>query len=192
MSIFSIVGPIVAALGFTPYIIQTYKGVLKPRIASWTTWSLVTAIATAAEFSNHDYVSAAFTGLATVPELIILAMAFKKRDFDYNWIDAASQLLSLIGIIFWLTSHNPEWAVIATIGADFFGAVPTFYHAWLSPHNEAWLPFLISAIGAGISLLAIRNIGIVAAGFPIYLLLIDISLSLTIFFRQKISKTTIV
>lgn len=185
-TLLSIIGPLIAALGFLPYLKDTIKGTVRPRIASWATWSLVTGIATIAALSQQAYTSAFLTGVATVIELSILIMALKKGDYDYNWIDGASQAISLIGIVAWLTTSNAAYAIIFNIIADFFGAVPTFYHSWISPHDEAWQPFIISGIGAGISFLAVSSVGFVTAGFPIYLCLVGFALGLNIYFRQKV------
>ncbi len=174
-----------AASGFIPYLTSTIKGGVRPRVASWSTWTLVTGISTIAELSQHSYTSALLTGVATIPEALILIMALRHGRFDYNWIDGVSQLMSLIGIFFWLSTMNPSWAILANIFADLLGGVPTFYHAWIKPHEEAWLSFLISAVGSGMSLMAVPKIGLVSAGFPIYLLLIDSVLSIGIFLRQR-------
>lgn len=181
----SIVGPLISALGFLPYLKETINGTVKPRIASWATWSLVTGIATVAALSQHAYTSAFLTGAVTAIELSILIMALKKGDYDYSWIDGISQPISVIGIVAWLTTNNAALAIIFNIIADFFGAVPTFYHSWISPHNESWLPFIFSGIGAGISFLAVSSIGFVTAGFPIYLCILGFALGLNIYFRQK-------
>ncbi len=181
----SIIGPLISVLGFLPYLKETIKGTVKPRIASWATWSLVTGIATVAALSQHAYTSAFLTGAATTIELSILIMALKKGDYDYSWIDGISQAISVIGIVAWLTTNNAALAIIFNIIADFFGAVPTFYHSWISPHKESWLPFIFSGIGAGISFLAVSSIGFVTAGFPIYLCILGFALGLNIYFRQK-------
>lgn len=94
----SIIGPLIAAVGFLPYLKETIKGTVKPRIASWATWSLVTGVATIAAFSEGAYTSAFLTGVATAIQLSILLMALRKGDYDYNWIDGASQAISLVGI----------------------------------------------------------------------------------------------
>lgn len=184
-TILSIIGPLVAAVGFLPYLKETIKGTVRPRVASWASWSLVTGVATVAALSEHAYTSAFLTGMATVIELSILIMALRKGDYDYNWIDGASQAISVIGIVAWLTTSNPVWAIIFNIIADFFGAVPTFYHSWISPHDESWLPFILSGVGASISFVAVTSVGFVTAGFPIYLALIGFALGLNIYFRQK-------
>ncbi len=182
----SIIGPLIAALGFLPYLKETISGKVRPRIASWATWSLVTGIATIAALSEHAYTSAFLTGIATLIELLILIMALRKGDYDYNWIDGTSQAISVIGIVAWLTTSNAAWAIFFNIVADFFGAVPTFYHSWISPHHEQWQPFIISGIGASISFIAVSTITLVTAGFPIYLALVGFALGLNIYFRQKV------
>ena len=165
--VFSIIGPLIAALGFLPYLKETAKGIVKPRVASWATWSLV-------------------TGIATIIELSILIMALRKGDYDYNWVDGASQTISILGIVVRLTTSNPVWAIIFNILADFFGAVPTFYHSWIKPHDESWLPFILSGIGAGLSFMGVKYVGMVSAGFPVYLSIIGFALGLNIYFRQKV------
>lgn len=182
----SIIGPLIAALGFLPYLKETVKGTVKPRIASWATWSLVTGIATVAALSEGAYTSAFLTGVATVIQLSILVMALRKGDYDYNWIDGVSQTISLIGIGAWLLSDNATYAIVFSIIADFFGAVPTFYHSWVSPHDESWKPFVLSGLGASISFLAVTELTFIAAGFPIYLALVGYALGLNIYFRQKV------
>jgi hypothetical protein len=150
---------------------------------------LVTGIATIAELSARAYTSAFLTGVATVIEMAILIMALKKGDHDYNWVDGTSQIISIIGIIAWLTTRNPAWAIIFNMVADFFGAVPTFYHSWKSPHDEQWQPFIISGIGSTLTLLAVSTVNLVTAGFPLYLAVVGFGLGLNIFYRQKILAT---
>lgn len=184
-TILSILGPLIADIGFLPYLKDTIKGTVKPRIASWATWTLVTGIATIAALSEGAYTSAFLTGVATITELLILIMALKNGEHAYNWLDGVSQAISIAGIVAWLLSSNAAYAIIFNIIADFFGAVPTFYHSWIAPHDESWKPFVLSGLGASISLLALNKINLVTAGFPIYLACIGYALGLNIYYRQK-------
>jgi hypothetical protein len=184
-TILSIIGPLIVTIGFLPYLRATVRGSVRPRIASWATWSLVTGIATVAALSQRAYTSAVLTGMATCVELSILVMALRKGDFAYTGVDGVSQAISLLGICAWLLTKDATFAIIFTIVADWFGAVPTFYHSWFAPHDEAWPPFILGGIGAAISFLAVGSINFVAAGFPIYLMLVGLALGITIYFRQR-------
>jgi hypothetical protein len=185
-TILSIIGPLIVTIGFLPYLKDTVRGSVRPRIASWATWSLVTGVATVAALSQRAYTSAVLTGMATCVELSVLVMAVRKGDYAYNWVDGVSQAISLLGICAWLLSKDATFAIIFNIVADMFGAVPTFYHSWFAPHDEAWLPFIFGGIGATVSLLAVGSINFVAAGFPIYLMLVGFALGITIYFRQRL------
>jgi hypothetical protein len=73
-------------------------------------------------------------------------MALRKGDYDYSWVDGASQAISLFSIVAWL----------------------------------------LSSVGAGISFAAVGTISFVAAGFPMYLMLVGLALGLNIYLRQKV------
>jgi hypothetical protein len=185
-TILTIIGPLIVTIGFIPYLRATARGSVRPRIASWATWSLVTGIATVAALTQRAYTSAVLTGIATGIELSILAMALRRGDYAYNWVDGVSQAISLLGICAWLLSKDATFAIIFNIVADGFGAVPTFYHAWIAPHEEAWQSFILGGIGSAVSLLAVGSISFVAAGFPIYLTVVGLTLGLNIYFRQRV------
>jgi hypothetical protein len=185
-TLLSIIGPLVGTIGFLPYLKDTARGSVRPRIASWATWSLVTGIATVAALSQRAYASSILTGVATCVELSILVMALRKGDYAYNWVDGVSQAISLLGIGAWLLSKDATFAIIFTILADGFGAVPTFYHAWVAPHEEKWQPFMLGGVGSTVSLLAVGSITFLAAGFPIYLMVVDFALGINVYFRQRV------
>lgn len=182
---FSIIGALIALSAYIPYLRQTLRGRVRPRIASWTTWTLVTAIATIAALSQHAYVSAILTGISTVGELAILIMAIRQGGHEYTWVDGTSQAISLLGITAWLLSSSATFAILFNILADAFGVVPTFHHAWSTPHDESWQQFITSGIGATVSCLALTNLSFVAAGFPIYLMVANLILGTMIYLRQR-------
>lgn len=182
----SIIGPVVSAVGFIPYLIQTARGTIRPRVASWATWTLVTGIGTIAALSERAYTSAFLTGVSTLIEISILVIALKKGDHDYGLLDGVCQAISMIGIFAWLLSKQAVWAILFNMLADFCGVIPTLYHSWVSPHDESWLPFALSGVGALISLSAVKNWGIVSGGFPLYLAVVGLLLGIVIYTRQKV------
>lgn len=186
----AIIGPLIAAVGFIPYLIATARGTVRPRIASWATWSLVTGVATIAALSEGAYTSAFLTGVSTLIELLILCIALRKGDRDYGWLDGACQILAVFGVIAWLTTDDALWAIIFTMSADFFGVIPTLYHSWHDPHKEAWQPFVTSGFGSSLSLASVTQVGFVTAGFPAYLAGIGYIIGAVIYTRQRILPQT--
>lgn len=178
-------GALIESVAFWPYLKETLAGTVRPRIASWSTWALVTGIATVAALSERAYSSAALTGVATIIEITIVIAALRKGDRDYGVLDGVSQFISVVGIIAWLMTDQAYLAIIFTITADFFGVVPTLYHSWKKPHDEAWLSFAVSGFGSILSCLAVDKLTVVNLGFPVYLASVGLAMAGLIFIRQR-------
>jgi hypothetical protein len=183
--ILSFIGPLIAAFGLYPYFKDSVSGKVKPRIASWTTWTLVTGVATVAAISQHAWASAFLTGVATIMEAMILVAALKKGERDYNRVDIISQVLSVGGVVAWLSTSNAIYAILFNMIADFCGVVPTMYHSWRQPHEESANPFLISAFGSIVSFFAVTKYDFVNISFPLYLAFAGTLIGLTIIYRQR-------
>jgi len=184
-TLLTIVGPCISASGFLPYMLATFRGTIRPRVASWATWSLVTGIATVAAFSDGAYASGALTAVATACELAILGFALHKGQWTYTWIDGSSQGISLAGMVGWLSTSNAIWAIVFSIIADFFGAVPTFHNGWTAPQDENWAPYVVSGAGAAVSFLAVKDVTVVSAAFPAYVAVFGPCLGSMIILRQR-------
>ncbi len=181
-----IVGPLVASLGLLPYLKQTLQGKIKPRISSWGTWTLIVSIATIAAIAGHAYASAALTGLQALVTGAIFFASLKNGIHEYGRLDALCNITSAVGIVAWLTTNNPAWAIVFNILADFFAAVPTYLHAWTKPHEEGWQGFFFVSVGAFISLLAVSRFNFINVAFPLYLTLLAGSIATTIKTRQRV------
>ena len=178
-------GSIIVAVSLIPYLVLTIKGKIRPRISSWSTWALITGIATIAAISEGAYTSALLTGISTINEILIVIFAIRHGDKDYSRIDAICQSTSVLGVVFWLVSGSVIWAIFFQMIADMFAAIPTFYHSWIAPHEEDWSPFLIFAFGAAVVASTIRELDFINLGFPIYLIVVSGSLGILILVRQR-------
>jgi hypothetical protein len=184
-TVLSIVGPLISVAGFIPYLRDTMKGTVKPRIASWSNWTLITGIATVAAITEGAWASAALTGATTLLELLVLVFAFKKSDKSYNKVDGASQIFSLVGVAAWLLTDSAVFAIVFTLFADFFGAVPTLYHAWRKPNEEMATPFLISSFGDVLVIFAVKDYNFVNTAFPAYMTVMGIAIGTVVILRRK-------
>ncbi len=184
----TVVGSLIVALSFTPYLIDTIKKRVKPRLATWSTWGLLGIIATVAEISAHAYTAAVLTGTASTIDILIVIFALRNGDRGYGWLDATCQAISIIGLVLWLVSSNPTWAIAFAIIADLFAAIPTYYHAWIEPFEESWHPFALFAFGATLAIAGISSHKFNNFAFPLYYLFSAISIGLEIYLRQKIVK----
>lgn len=130
-----------------PYIRDILKGTTKPNIVSWVTWTLLTAIATAAEYSVHEYTVAIYTASAAVTTAMIVFLGFKYGYARYTSFDIICQISALIGFALWWIFNNPALAVIASVTIDLVAALPTIRHAWIDPSEETSLTYAMCSMG---------------------------------------------
>ncbi len=168
-----------------PYMIAIVRGKTKPRVVSWFTWTLITAIASAASFADHQYPAAILSLCAAVETLMVVILGLKHGDRKFERVDIICQIGAIVGVVLWLVFNSPAIAVVASLVIDLVGCIPTLIHAWQKPHEETWLTFLLSAIGGGITLLVAGNWKITAIAYPVYILLINIIIALFIVVRLK-------
>jgi len=152
-----------------PYIAETIRRHTKPRIVTWLTWSLLTAVAGAASASTHDYPSAAFSLIGTVVTAAVVLAGLRYGDRDFALLDAAALTLVAVGLVLWQVLDIPGIAVVAACVIDFIGLVPTLVHSWRAPQEETALTYgLIAAGGVCAALAAWGTWTVTAVAYPIY------------------------
>lgn len=168
-----------------PYIRDIVRGKSRPNIVSWTTWSLLTGIATAAEISAHEYVAAIFTGAGTFETALIVLLGLKYGFVKYARFDIVCQLSAIVGIILWQAFDSPAIAVIGSVLIDLLGGLPTFKHAWQKPHEETWQTFALGSIGGVFVILALTRYNWVSLSYAAYLVAVNGLLAAEIVYRRK-------
>lgn len=163
-----------------PYMIEIIRGKTKPRIVSWFTWTLLTGIACAASFADHEYATGILLLCAAAETAAVCILGFKRGDRKFEKIDIVCQIGAIAGLLLWLIFNTPAIAVLATVVIDLIGAIPTLWHSWRKPFEETWITFALSSLGGGITLIVSHDWKITAIAYPLYLLVINIIMTLVI------------
>ncbi len=169
-----------------PYIRDILKGTTRPNIASWITWTLLTLVATIAEFAAGEYVTAIFTSAAVIETLLVVILGLKYGYAKYSRFDAICQIGALSGFIFWFLFNSPAAAVIAVVTIDLIGALPTVRHSWLKPDEETWLTFAMAGIGGLLAIFALTTYNWTSLTYAVYIVLINAVITFVIIYRTKI------
>lgn len=169
-----------------PYLIGVFKGKLKPRITSWFIWCLLTGIASAAAFSEHQYPTAFLLLSSFLGTLLIVIFGWKHGDRKIDRLDIVCLIGALVGIILWAVFNSPAIAVLVTITIDLVGGIPTLVHSWKKPGEESWATFLLSFLGAAFTLFVIKDWQITAFAFPLYLVSVNMWFAMVIIIRRHI------
>ena len=173
-----------------PYLLDTLKGKTKPRVATWFIWAVLTGIASAASFADHQYASAILTFSAMIEDLAIVVLGIiKSGDLSLEKLDFYCLIGAGTGLVLWWLFNSPSIAIVASLMIDFIGAVPTIKHTWQKPYEETWLKFVLSAVGGAFAVLASQSFSITALAYPVYIAVTDGSFAAIILLRHKYARS---
>ncbi len=171
-----------------PYIRDIRAGKTQPAIVSWTTWMLLSFIASIASFSAGAIPSAIVTLALTLECFFIVLISIGRGKFSYTRFDKYCQSFALFGLFLWWWSSNPLTVLLCFVAVDAIGALPTFRHAWRRPHEETISTFSLSIIGNAIVLFAAPVFVFSQILAPAYLLSLNTLLTSEILFRRRQAK----
>jgi hypothetical protein len=172
-----------------PYLKDILKGTTKPNIVSWITWTLLTGIATAAEIAAHEYRTAIFTSAAVVETASVVLLGIKYGYVKYTRFDVVCQIGAIVGIILWQLFDSPTVGVVAAVTIDFIGALPTVRHSWMKPGEETWSTYALAGFGGVFAILALTAYNWASLTYAVYIVLINLALSVILITRAKQGKT---
>jgi hypothetical protein len=169
-------------LAASVYIRSMFKGQTKPNRVTWLMWSIAPAIATAAALSNGvgwAVLPVFMSGFA--PFLVFVASFLNKKAYwKPSSFDYLCGVLSGLAIVLWLITSNPDLAIIFAIVSDALAAVPTLIKAWHNPKTESAWPFIVGVFSPLTSFTVATTWAFSEVGFPIYLILINVLLVVSI------------
>jgi hypothetical protein len=185
-----IIGVIVQLIGVIKYIKDTLSGITKPNKVTWLLWSVAPLIATAAALTDGVGLSVLPTFMAGFGPLLVLTASFinknaywKSEKFDY-----VCGICSLLALVFWYITKEPEVAIIFSIVSDGLAAIPTLIKSWKYPETESPLAYVTGLLSSLTSFAAIKVWDFSSCAFPIYLVIANTCLVFAIY-RHKIIKT---
>jgi hypothetical protein len=154
---FVYVGVVISFLGGLHYVIETLKGKTKPNRVSWFLWFLAPMIAFASQLDQGVGAQAWLTFSAGFNPFVVLLASFvsHKAQWKVSRLDIACGVLSLLGIVFWLSADAPNVAIVFSILADATAAIPTLIKSYRYPETETSTAFSSSIVASGLTLLSI-------------------------------------
>lgn len=171
---------IITIVAAVPYLIEIVRGKTKPRIVSWFTWTLLTGIACAASFADHQYATGILMLCATIEVALVVVLGFKHGDRKFERFDIVCQIAAFVGLALWLIFNSPAIAVLAAVTIDLIGSLPTFKHSWQKPHEETWITYALCGVGGGITVFIAGSWAATAIAYPLYILLVNLVMAAVI------------
>ncbi len=185
-----IVGAIVNLFGTFIYIRDTLRGQTKPNLVSWVLWAAAPMIASGAAFSAGIRWAVLPTFMAGfVPVLVIIAALIKRkavwRPTTFDYICGG---LSVMALVLWIITKEPNLAIIFSILSDGLAALPTIRKSWLFPATESGITYITGLFNMFTTIAALQFYSFSELAFPIYNLIINIVISFAIYRKRFFSK----
>ncbi|NTW45773.1 MAG: hypothetical protein HGB18_01805 [Candidatus Moranbacteria bacterium] len=189
------VGAAINLFGGFAYIRETLAGRTRPNRISWLLWSIAPMIATGAGIAKG-------VGLAVVPVfmsgfipfLVFLASFLNRKGFwRLQTSDYACGLFSLLALVLWGITKEPNIAIVFAIASDLLAAVPTIMKSWSHPESESAVAFLTGLLNALTGFAVVESWNFSGLAFPVYLSVVNMTLILVIerrrifFWRNPVS-----
>lgn len=181
-----IVGAIVQLWGVFWYIKETLHGETKPNKVTWLMWSVAPFIATAAAVSDGVSWAVFPVFMSGFGPFMIFISSFvnKKSYWKLGRFDYLCGFCSVLALIFWGITKEPNIAIGFAIISDGFAAIPTLIKCWKYPETETAAAFSTGLFSSLTSFAAIKAWGFSEYAFPVYLVVINSSLLLSVFKRK--------
>jgi len=173
-------------LGAYIYVKSMLTGNVKPNRVSWLLWAIAPMIAFAAAISDGAGLAAVPVLMAGVCPLMIFIASFAVKGTKWKLVklDYACGILSVLALVFWAATNDPDIAVAFAILSDGLASVPTLIKGWQYPETETGWPYLIGIFGGYTSFLAITAWTFSQYAYPAYLVIVSILLVLSIYHKR--------
>lgn len=187
MEVLVILGSIITFIGIVPYVRDTIKGQTKPNRVTWLLWGISPTIAAVAAFSDGAGWSAVPILISGLMCILILIASFinPKSYWELKRFDYICGALSVLALILWGITKEADIAILLSIGSDALAAIPTLRKAIIDPNSETITPYLVGIFNASTGVLVSTDWAFSKIGFNIYLVLINLLLSVAIIFGAR-------
>ncbi len=167
---------VLGVIGYSGYIVDTYKGKTKPNRVSWSLWALAALVTLISQQQLHGGIQLLYTVMQVILPLSIFVASFKdkKAFWKLTTFDLLCGLLSVIGLILLFFAKQPLLALWLGIFSDFTASLPTLMKCYTDPETESWKTYALAATSSLIAVLTVKPWLFVNYSFAFYVMLINI------------------
>ncbi|MBU3978085.1 hypothetical protein KKE68_00090 [Patescibacteria group bacterium] len=187
---FIFVSSLLAFISPLIYAKAILKGQAKPHRTTRFVLLIITSLATASLFAQHDTVAVWLAGVSALQSILLFGLSIKHGMGGWAKTDILCLLIALAGIVIWQTTKDPSLALYASIAADFTGMLPAIIKTYKYPHTEIWSFFLLDVFAAIFSLLAVKAWTVQEFSYPLYIMIIN-SIMVLLIIRPKPTRKSI-
>jgi len=176
----------VALCGYTPYIIDIFRGRTKPHAFTWLVWEVLAIVGFGIQLRGDGGPGTWLLGLTTLATLLIFLLSLKYGHKDFHISDKISLVLAGATFIFWLLADQPLLAAILISLIEAIGGFfPTFRKSYRLPFEETIASYAGYTISTALAITALSNRSIELILYPAAVMFLNISLVVFLLIRRK-------
>ena len=142
----AVIAALLAVVGNVPYLMDIYKGRVKPHAYTWFVWTIVSAITFLGQLAKGAGIGALPTAVSEGFTVIIFFFSLKYGFKPITKTDTFFLLLALAGIIPWILTKDPTISVIVAVTIDLIAFVPTLRKTWEYPASETTILYSMNVL----------------------------------------------
>jgi len=159
----------ISLCGFIPYIAEILRGTTRPNRATWWIWTVVGATLCASYYASGARHTIWVAASYVVGPLAIALLSLRRGEGGWSRFDRNCLSASLLSLVIWWLARSPLVALVANIGIDLLGALPTVRKAYAEPEAESLASWAIFLIADALNLCALSSWSVEASLYPAYL-----------------------
>ena len=185
LQILFVLGGLINAWGISLYIRDVYRGTNKPNLVGWAIWALLPGIATGAALLSGVFTwTVLFTGIITILPTAVVLACLHRGVWQFDRVDRAMLVAIVVVLAAWWYSGSAELTVFFTILIDVCGSVLVIRHAYQKPNEESIHGYTSAIPLAAFAVLGAQGSTVLALGYPLWILLLNVSIALLIVFPR--------
>lgn len=170
------------------YVRKMIRGKTRPNLVSWVMWATWPLIGFLAAISKGVTWAAIPILMSTINSMIvaIAGIVLRRARWKLTAFDYFCGALSIIAIVLWLATDEPNIALAISIFGDFLVAMPTIKKARTHPDSEAPHTYVTGIYSALTSFLFVVNWRFEEIAFPIYLIITNLMILFFVIIQPKL------
>ncbi|MEO8105013.1 MAG: hypothetical protein ABI602_01620 [Candidatus Saccharibacteria bacterium] len=177
----------IALVGSLYYIKDTLHGNTRPNRVTFFLWGAAPLIAYYAQRSGGGGIQILYTLIIAIVPFFIFAASFvnKQAFWKITKFDVTCGVFSFIALLSLFAIGNPMLALLLSVAADFFAALPTIIKSYRYPETETTFTYAAEIASSAIVLLTIHKWAFINYFFVIYILVMNIMFTTILVMPRK-------
>ena len=174
-------------LGTYAYARDTLLGKTKPNRITFALWSLAPFIAVAAALVDGVTWAVVPVFAAGFCPFIVFLSSFvnKQAEWKLGPFDWVCFIFSILALVLWKITDNPNVAILFAVLADGAAALPTIIKSWKYPETETAISYLAGGISVATSFFALKAFSFAELAFPLYAVVVCALIAFLVYNGQR-------